>query len=253
MRTNAFMSPWKKWPSGAAATFLSSSTKSWSALCRSATWSNTGSSKSNTNIRRCANISRPREPGKPNSPRRDCALEPRHRDGVGDVGYCAARGLAADRDKFVGAMKIEQADFAEPRVDQNVGWIAGEARARNPALRNVERVHHRVCEPRRAVLAFAEEPAQIAAHSAEDARPECASRFRRAEVVFFERRLYREGIVDGRSAKGCVADEIDGDDNLGAKRAAERDRDGIDESAIEQPAPINLHWFENPRHGVGGP
>ena len=69
----------------------------------------------------------------------------------------------------------------------------------------------------------------------------------------FVRRLYRDTIVDDRSAKSRVADEIDGDDELGAKRAAERDGDGIDERAIEQPAPIDLHRFENPGHGVGSP
>src|SRR3984893_13056996 len=215
MRTNAFMSPWKKWPSGAAATFLSSSTRSWSALCRSATWLNTGSSKSNTNIRRCANISRPREPGRPNSPRRDCALERSHRDVFGDVVYDPARGFAADRDKFVGAMKIEEADFAEPRIDENVGRITGEARARNPALRDIERIHHGHCYPRRAVLPLAEQPAEIAAHPAEDARAQRAFRIPRADVIAFERRLYRDTIVDDRSAKSRVADENDGDRDLG--------------------------------------
>ena len=32
-------------------------------------------------------------------------------------------------------MKIEEADGAEPRIDENVRRIAGEGRARNPALR----------------------------------------------------------------------------------------------------------------------
>lgn len=95
-------------------------------------------------------VLKPHEPSRQNSPRRDCALQGSHRDFFDDVVYDPARGLAADRDKFVGAMKIEEADFAEPRVDDNFGRIAGEARGRNPALRDGERIHHRVCDPRRA-------------------------------------------------------------------------------------------------------
>ena len=118
--------------------------------------------------------------------------------------YDTARGLAADRDKFVGAMKIEQADCTEPRVDENVRRIAGEARARNPALRDIERIHHRYPYPWRAVLPFAEESAQIAAHPAKDARFQRGSHCGRAQVILFKRRLYRDTIVDDRSReKSC--------------------------------------------------
>jgi hypothetical protein len=52
---------------------------------------------------------------------------------LGFLGYCPAGGRAAHRDKFVGTMKIEEADSAEPRVDENVGRIGVDLiRARHP-------------------------------------------------------------------------------------------------------------------------
>src|SRR5450631_111105 len=57
--------------------------------------------------------------------------------------------------------------------------------------------------------------------------------------------------MDDGSAEGCVANEIDGNDNFRAKRPAKGNRDGIDEGAIEQPAAVDLDWFKNSWKGVG--
>ena len=48
----------------------------------------------------------------------------------------------ADLDRLVGAMEIEPADAAKPRADQHIGRIAGEPRARDAVLHDVEGLDH---------------------------------------------------------------------------------------------------------------
>src|SRR5262245_18867714 len=53
--------------------------------------------------------------------------------------------LGAECDRLLGAVELEQADPAEPRIDEHVGRIAGEARPSDAVLNDVEGVdHHRV-------------------------------------------------------------------------------------------------------------
>src|SRR5262249_6514815 len=50
-----------------------------------------------------------------------------------------ARRRLAGGNALPGAVEIENADAAQLRKDHEVGWIAGETRARNPVLHDVER------------------------------------------------------------------------------------------------------------------
>ena len=49
---------------------------------------------------------------------------------------------------------------------------------------------------------------------------------------------------DAASAEGVTA-QIDGDDDAGAKRAADRNRDRVDEGAVDQPAAVDLNGAED--------
>src|SRR5690606_11016524 len=50
--------------------------------------------------------------------------------------------LGADLDRLGGAVEVEQADAAEHRIDDDVRWVAGEPRAGDPILHDVEGFHH---------------------------------------------------------------------------------------------------------------
>ena len=50
--------------------------------------------------------------------------------------------MLADLDRFLGAVEFEQPDLAHTRRDHDVGRIAGEARARDTILHDVESVDH---------------------------------------------------------------------------------------------------------------
>src|SRR5262245_5226799 len=52
------------------------------------------------------------------------------------------RGLAAGLYSFGGAMKIEPADIAQTRADEDIGRIACKPRPRDAVLHNVESLHH---------------------------------------------------------------------------------------------------------------
>src|SRR6266568_8639196 len=114
-----------------------------SASCRSATWSSIGWSRSRPSTRPCANISPRPEPVRSvlhllsaRVWRADfffvLLARPFLRLGVplflnggdfGDFGQGPSRGFAASGNQFVGPMKLEQPDFRQPRIDQNVGGI----------------------------------------------------------------------------------------------------------------------------------
>jgi hypothetical protein len=49
-----------------------------------------------------------------------------------------------------------------------------------------------------------------------------------------------------------VAGEVGGDDNFGAKGARRRNRDRIDQRAVDQPAVAHQHRREYARQGIGG-
>ena len=62
---------------------------------------------------------------------------------LADLGRRLADRLAAERDQFVGAMKLEHADLADLELHQRVGRIAGQPGAHDAVLENIEGVDHR--------------------------------------------------------------------------------------------------------------
>src|SRR5450631_170583 len=54
----------------------------------------------------------------------------------------ALGGARAMRDQIAGAVEIEPADLADPGRDQQVGWIAGQARPGDAVLHDVEGIDH---------------------------------------------------------------------------------------------------------------
>src|SRR5437899_2287110 len=65
-------------------------------------------------------------------------------DGLDERFERAFGGLRTERDRFLGAVKFEQTDAAELRVDHHVGRVAGKPRARDPILHDIEGFdHHR--------------------------------------------------------------------------------------------------------------
>src|SRR4029453_18758346 len=59
-------------------------------------------------------------------------------------------------------------------------------------------------------------------------------------------------IVDDAAPAEGVAAQIDGDDDAGAKGAAHRYRDRIDERSVDQPPAVDLDRAEDARQGKGG-
>ena len=57
---------------------------------------------------------------------------------------------------------------------------------------------------------------------------------------------------DGGAAAETVGLHIDGDDDARAKRARGRDRHRIDQRAVDQPAPAEMHRRKQSRQRVGG-
>jgi hypothetical protein len=49
-----------------------------------------------------------------------------------------------------------------------------------------------------------------------------------------------------------IGRQVDGDDDVGAERAADGNRHGIDHGAVYQPAPVEEHRLEDAGNGVGG-
>src|SRR5262245_30969540 len=56
--------------------------------------------------------------------------------------------------------------------------------------------------------------------------------------------------MDRCAAVGRVTDQIDGDHDLRAERAAKRDWNWIDQRAIKKPAPVDVYWLEYSRQCV---
>ena len=59
-------------------------------------------------------------------------------------------------------------------------------------------------------------------------------------------------VLDDRAAPRQIAVQVDADHDIGAERARRRDRDRIDQRAVHQPAPAELHRVEDAGQGVGG-
>ena len=89
---------------------------------------------------------------------------------LADFGRRLADRLAAERDQFVGAMKLEHADVADLDLHQRVGRIAGEPRAHDAVLENVERADHRGHEAGRRGLSVEPSPRSSRATSGRSCR-----------------------------------------------------------------------------------
>ena len=120
-------------------------------------------------------------------------------------------------------MEVDQADAAEPRIDAHVGRIAGEPRARDAILHDVEGLHHHGGEAR-------------AGRGAEELTLERSSRpEHRAQTALLRARSRNTSsslssepwLGDGRAAADQVGVEVDGDDHARAERAAAETGTGL--------------------------
>ena len=55
---------------------------------------------------------------------------------------CFCGSLTTDLHGLGGAVEIEPTNAAEPRTDQDIGWIARKPRPRNAVLHDIEGFHH---------------------------------------------------------------------------------------------------------------
>ena len=125
--------------------------------------------------------------------------------------------------------------------DVNVGRVAGQARAGQTILHDAERCGH-----------HAEYIWLVAFLTEHAARQAIGKRvFGRAGLRVQKRGIEPQGDRRGRSGAARLAErvgvEIDRDDQIRPKRPASRDRQGVDERAIGEPALVYLHWREKPR------
>src|SRR5271165_6198945 len=106
------------------------------------------SAPSTASARRCANISQAPE-RKVVEASRSGGVYRRRLGMFLDLGGRLADRLAAERDQLVGAMKLEHADLADLELHQGVRRIAGQPRAHDAVLEDIESVDHRGQEARR--------------------------------------------------------------------------------------------------------
>ena len=142
--------------------------------------------------------------------------------------------------------KSNQPTRAEPRADQHVGRIAGQPRARDAVLHDVEGFHHHGRNARAAAPAE-ELPAQRAFAAEQAAQPVRLGRVLGGVVA-----VVGAVIGDDGAAPEQIGIEIDRDHQPGAERARRRHRHRIDQRAVDQPAPADQHRRENSRQRVGG-
>src|SRR5579863_1682005 len=241
-------------------------------------WLSATSMLSTASGRLCGNISRRRKPGRRRSALRKSGnrffAEKRAKikewGGVGDSPEGLASGpggahprefrmlaqfggglldrLPAERDQFVGAMKLEHADVSDPDLHQHVGRVAREPRAHNAVLENVEGVDHRGHHSWRPALPGGPGRPVSAAPPPGDH----AARVGRRLIGGVRALRAAERVLDGGAATNAVARNVERDDPLGAERARDADWNRIDDRAVEEPASIELHRLEYARQGIGG-
>src|SRR5579871_4352623 len=120
------------------------------ALCRSAMSSRQGSANLSTSRTPCAStFARPERMMQPTPGMSGAGTVPfrksllgKRGDRFGDRLQRLFRGFSADRNGFLGAMEIEQVDAPKPGTDHHVGRIAGQARAGDAVLHDLERLDH---------------------------------------------------------------------------------------------------------------
>ena len=145
-------------------------------------------------------------------------------------------------------MEIEPADVAEPRADQDVRRIAGEPRARDAVLHDVEGLDHhgRNAGP----AAAAERIAGASACSPPNMprRPStCGVVVRRRRRSSSEPWLAMMVPRPNRSALRLTAMT-----SARAERARRRHRHRIDQRAVDQPAAADAHRRKNSGQRIGG-
>ena len=126
--------------------------------------------------------------------------------------------------------------------DHMVGRIAGQARAHDAVLRDVERVDHHRGDARRALGLWSAAPRR-----SHQNRPGGGWRRRGAAP-----RPRSSAASCTRGSARHVAADGERQHPFGAERARDVDRHGIDDRAVEQPAPADLHRLENAGQRVGG-
>ena len=149
---------------------------------------------------------------------------------VGDLGLGC---LVADLDRLVGAVEFRQADVTELRLQRHVGRIAGKPRARDAVLDDVEGLDHD-------------------AGDAEARLARCADRWSIAGRGILLDDQIAGAVLDHRGAAIEVVVQVDGHHQRLLVGAADRDRDRIDERAIDQYAAVADHRFEHAGQRIGG-
>src|SRR6476660_6851718 len=123
-------------------------------------------------------------------------------------------------------MEVEQADAAHLWRDGDVRWVAGEPRAGDAVLGDVDRIHHHRRYAGRAIAL----PEDLAVKQMNGGTAILAGEFGlfRRHGKFGEDFL----VMDDTAPVDRVTAQIDGDDDAGAERTANRDWHRIDQRAV---------------------
>src|SRR6476620_6214708 len=183
---------------------------------------------------RLATSSRARQKGRRAAAGGDLAL---------DVVEVAADGLGAGLDELIGAMEVEQAAVGHARLDDHVRRIAGKAGARNAVLHDVEGLHHHAGDAGAVVGAAEELALQKLFYGAAVAGQQA---LRLSGGVGFGREFSWQGLEvgDHRASPAKIRVDADGDHIACTERATDRDGNGVDQRAVEQPAPLDGYGAE---------
>ena len=154
-------------------------------------------------------------------------------------------------DQILGAVEIKPADLADARRDQQIRRIAGQPRAGDAVLHDVERVDHDrgnagpagTAEKFPLHGALGREQFSQARASAPPVRP------RQGAPSGNHRRAMG---VDGGAMGEDIARHIGRDDDFGAEGARRRYRHRVDQRAVDQPAVADQDRREDAGQRVGG-
>ena len=129
---------------------------------------------------------------------------------------------------------------------EEVGRVAGEARAGDAVLDDVEGLHHDRRNAGRSVIAADQLAAEHLAGIASPGRSVAISLIACSAIGSAE----WSWTTVPRPKTSVV--EVDGDDDFGAERARRRDRHRVDQGAVDQPAAVDADRLEDAGEGVGG-
>src|SRR5262249_27553853 len=144
---------------------------------------------------------------------------------------------------FLRAMKIEQSDLRKARSDDDIGWIAGKARAGDAILHHIVSFDHDRRQSRSSAAAE-ELPLEKTLH-ADPSAPVAIS-----DNLLLERRvlLLVAEARDGAAAPVKIRIETDGDDHPRIERAGGGDRYRVDQRAVDQPSLAHPHRRKHTWH-----